>query len=311
MGICTRLVRYIYPDIDYTWFVREARKNISAELDFEKELGNQQKCAQIFHDNEDVHVPEVYPELSTGKVITMEFCSGMPLYSKEALVENNVNLDSLSKLIATTFYQMIFKHGFIHSDPHPANMLIRKKKNDELQLVLLDHGLYRPISEDFRVSYSNLWMSLLDRDAKRIQKYCRELNVEKNWHFFASMVTLSPWKDANTITREEPTKEQMQKYLRMYFKQISNVLSEMPAEMALIFKTRDQLRALDQRLGVTKLTKAQDKLISLNCIDALEESELKRAFKPLEAWSIRLQYAWRRIQVLLKFWCLNLMSNYQ
>lgn len=37
---------------------------------------------------------------------------------------------------------MIFKNGFVHSDPHPGNLLLNKDKNGQMNLILLDHGLY-------------------------------------------------------------------------------------------------------------------------------------------------------------------------
>ena len=59
---------------------------------------------------------------------------------------------------------MIFVHGFVHCDPHPGNILVRWKKNNsssslfelifgkqkQLEIILLDHGLYRRLSEEFR-----------------------------------------------------------------------------------------------------------------------------------------------------------------
>ncbi len=46
------------------------------------------------------------------------------------------------------FSEMIFSHGFVHSDPHPGNVLINpigkfKGKYQEFEIVLLDHGLYQ------------------------------------------------------------------------------------------------------------------------------------------------------------------------
>lgn len=48
------------------------------------------------------------------------------------------------------FSRMIFSHGFVHCDPHPGNVLINpvastnnNEKNQEFQIVLLDHGLYQ------------------------------------------------------------------------------------------------------------------------------------------------------------------------
>lgn len=38
---------------------------------------------------------------------------------------------------------MIFKAGFVHSDPHPGNLFVRKNCDGKLELVLLDHGIYQ------------------------------------------------------------------------------------------------------------------------------------------------------------------------
>lgn len=37
---------------------------------------------------------------------------------------------------------MIFKNGFVHSDPHPGNLLVKKDEKGKLNIILLDHGLY-------------------------------------------------------------------------------------------------------------------------------------------------------------------------
>ena len=46
-------------------------------------------------------------------------------------------------LVSSVFNEMIFSFGDVHCDPHPANMLLRKGPDGGMQLVLLDHGLYR------------------------------------------------------------------------------------------------------------------------------------------------------------------------
>ena len=52
----------------------------------------------------------------------------------------------VAKNLINIFSTMIFKHGFVHCDAHPGNILVRKAKNSlGHQIVLLDHGLYRII----------------------------------------------------------------------------------------------------------------------------------------------------------------------
>ena len=58
-----------------------------------------------------------------------------------------MNLKDIARLLSTAFSKQIFIHGFVHCDPHPGNVFVRKVYDKELrkyvpELVLLDHGLY-------------------------------------------------------------------------------------------------------------------------------------------------------------------------
>lgn len=79
----------------------------------------------------------------------MEYIEGFPIMDVNELKRQHFDLHRVAQIISDAFSSMIFEHGFVHSDPHQGNLLIRrvtdprngKKKLD--QVVLLDHGLYR------------------------------------------------------------------------------------------------------------------------------------------------------------------------
>lgn len=60
---------------------------------------------------------------------------------------------------------MIFRVGFVHADPHPGNLFVRLKKNHrsgkDLELVILDHGIYTSLPDSTRHSYTKLWRGIL------------------------------------------------------------------------------------------------------------------------------------------------------
>ena len=56
---------------------------------------------------------------------------------------------------------MLFRKGFVHSDPHPGNMFVRKNDHGELELVLLDHGIYAELDDNVRINYAGLWRGML------------------------------------------------------------------------------------------------------------------------------------------------------
>lgn len=90
-------------------------------------------------------------------------------------------LSDVSKLISTLFHSQVFLSGFVHSDPHPANVMVRKhpNKRGKPQLVLVDHGLYKEIDNGFRILYAQLYKSLLLADVPAIQATCEKLGITK------------------------------------------------------------------------------------------------------------------------------------
>ncbi len=85
----------------------------------------------------------------------------------------------LSSLISSVFQAQIFSDGFVHCDPHPANVLWRRKSKGDLELVLLDHGLYKQIDDKFRINYASLWKALLMADIWQIKKSCSDLGIDE------------------------------------------------------------------------------------------------------------------------------------
>lgn len=82
-------------------------------------------------------------------------------------------------MISSVFNSQVFLSGFVHVDPHPANVLLRSHphKPGKPQLVLVDHGLYKQIDEEFRSLYAHLWKSLLLADVPKIKSICEKMGV--------------------------------------------------------------------------------------------------------------------------------------
>lgn len=107
-----------------------------------------------------------------------------------------------SKLL---FDSLITVHANPYSDPHIGNILVRQHptRPGKPQLVLLDHGLYRDLTESFRRSYCRLWGALVSSNVPDIAKYCEELNVGQAYPLMASMLTMKSWDDitSNDLSR--------------------------------------------------------------------------------------------------------------
>lgn len=81
--------------------------------------------------------------MTTKRVLTMEFVDGGQVNDLAYMKENGINPFEVSEKLGQLYSEMIFMRGFVHSDPHPGNILVKKSKTKgQCDIVLLDHGLY-------------------------------------------------------------------------------------------------------------------------------------------------------------------------
>ncbi|GAX83513.1 hypothetical protein CEUSTIGMA_g10938.t1 [Chlamydomonas eustigma] len=257
-------VRLIFPDFDYQWLVDEAKLNLPRELDFTLELKNAEKCRSNLSSKVSklgpgrVHVPHMHPELSSHRVLTMEFIGdAVGVTDQKGLKAAGIRASELAKLISQTFGEMIFIHGHVHCDPHAANMMVRKRPEDGgTQLVLLDHGLYRDLDDEFRLAYAGLWRSLVFADEVGIRRHSEKMNAGDAVPLFAALLTQRPWEDILdnsvnhlAIPNSKEHKEHLARFAADNVKNISKMLLTVPRPLLLLLKTNDCLRSVDKELG--------------------------------------------------------------
>lgn len=252
MEFFTRIADKLFPEFKLMWLVDETKKNLPKELDFLHEADNAEKVREMFKHLKFLKIPKIYRELCSEKVLTMEFCEGRQITDVDYFKENNMNTHDICRQIGHLYSEMIFKEGFIHCDPHPGNVLVQKDKNNRTKLVLLDHGLYSTLDNEFRVDYCNLWMALLNADKDEIKRVCEKMNIPE-FGLFACIVTARSWESVSQgITKVKSSAQEVnhiKDFAASLIPQISQVLDKMPRSMLLILKTNDLLRAIEHRLG--------------------------------------------------------------
>lgn len=176
----------------------EFKVRLPNELDFQKEAKNAERCRELFKHNPSVYVPRVYHEYTKERVLTMSFENGIPVSHVKEMHQKGIDLKKLSRLISESFIYMIFEKGFVHSDPHPGNMFVRTYKNaqgkDDIQLVILDHGIYTDLTEETRLSYTKLWRGILSQDEEIIKQSSKELGADF-YELFTAMIVNRTYDD--------------------------------------------------------------------------------------------------------------------
>ena len=257
------LVRWVAPSADYRWLTREANENLPRELDFRIEAENSILCKRMVDASKAlrgrVDVPEVDLSRTSARVLVMEWIDGVSVSDKAGLKALGCNPKGLANAIATCFCEMIYRWGFVHADPHIANMLVRKSPGGgRWQLVLLDHGLYRRLDDSFRLEYSKLWKALILGDVAGVTASATRMNAAGSVPLFAGMLTQRQWRDVtkwekgtNRLKhdRTEREKEEIQEFVGQHAREISGLLAKVPRELLLLLKTNDCLRSVDKELG--------------------------------------------------------------
>lgn len=103
---------------------------------------------------------------------------------------------AIMDILVSLFSIQIFKWGFVHCDPHPGNIIIRRQTpSNKPQLVLIDHGLYVNMSDDLRRDYAQLWKGLLSGDLESLRNIGTKWGIGKgSLDLLASGVMLKPWR---------------------------------------------------------------------------------------------------------------------
>ncbi|MED6265141.1 putative aarF domain-containing protein kinase 1, partial [Characodon lateralis] len=142
--VLVKAVHWLFPDFAFMWLVDEAKKNMPLELDFLNEGHNAEKVANMLSHFPFLKVPMIFWDLSTKRILTMEFLEGGQVNDREYMKKHCINVNEISENLGKMYSEMIFVHGFVHCDPHPGNVLVRKcPLSQKTEIVLLDHGLYQ------------------------------------------------------------------------------------------------------------------------------------------------------------------------
>jgi ubiquinone biosynthesis protein len=160
--------------IDARGLIDEFARQIRQELDYRLEARN----AQVFHHNfagePHVHVPRVYWSYTRARVLTLEWLEGTQLADVDTLPLTLEERRELAYQVAETWMTMIFRHGFFHGDPHPANILVL----DEAGAIgLVDFGAAGKLTDDDMSKLTRLFIDAASENLDLIPKRLADLGV--------------------------------------------------------------------------------------------------------------------------------------
>ena len=151
--------------------VEEFAQQIKKELDFRMEAHNLQIFARNFAGDDTIHVPDVYLNLCTKRLVIMEYLDGINIADTPRLVREGYDLPLIARRGAIVGFKATFQHGFFHADPHPGNVFVLPGN----VIGLVDFGMMATVSQRDRERLAKLVYFISVRDEKRISRALNEL----------------------------------------------------------------------------------------------------------------------------------------
>ncbi|MCH8003031.1 MAG: AarF/ABC1/UbiB kinase family protein [Nanoarchaeota archaeon] len=152
--------------------IEEFAKWTEKELDFKREALNAKRFAKNFSADKDVKIPKIYDELTTNKILVMEFIDGIELHNIKQIKKKGINLRPLIDKSFEVILTQVFVHGFFHADPHPGNIFITKDK----KIAFVDFGIVGHFDENLKAKSIDLFYGVIENDAEKIVETLIELS---------------------------------------------------------------------------------------------------------------------------------------
>jgi ubiquinone biosynthesis protein len=159
--------------IDTNEIVDEFSRSIRQELDYRLEARNADGFHKNFAGHPHVAVPRVYWTYTRSKVLTLEYLDGVQLADLELDQWSLEQRRRLAYLIAETWMTMIFRQGFFHADPHPANILVLSPD----RIGLVDFGLTGKLTDDDMSRLTRLFIDAASENIEALPKRLADLGV--------------------------------------------------------------------------------------------------------------------------------------
>lgn len=153
--------------------VREFAKSIRRELDFMREGRNIDRFRRNFKHDDTVHIPQVYWDLTSEKVLTMEFIDGLKISENEKLIQVGLDPKVIALHAAQATLKQIFEHGFFHADPHPGNILILPNN----VIAPLDFGMMGSLDDESKAAAAEILAAVVDKNIDKMVRVFAEMGV--------------------------------------------------------------------------------------------------------------------------------------
>jgi predicted unusual protein kinase regulating ubiquinone biosynthesis (AarF/ABC1/UbiB family) len=174
------LLRWVMPDYGFDTIYEEIRGMVLAELDYRSEADALERIAENFKRRASqarIRIPRVIRELSTERVLTTEWVSGIRIANLAAIEAEKLDRRQIARACVEAYCEQIFVDGDYHADPHPGNLFVQATSalDRAPTIVFLDFGATARVSEAMRRGMVSFLQGAMARDTGKIVAAMKEM----------------------------------------------------------------------------------------------------------------------------------------
>ena len=156
--------------------INEFKEWTEKELDFRLEARNAKRFGQNFKGSKTVHIPKIYDELTTERILTLEFMDGIELHNIKEIKKRKLDFDAIIKNGFDAVMTQVFVHGIFHADPHPGNIIVMRNNS----IAFVDFGIVGYFDEKLKNMCIDLLYGIVEQDEELVMETLVGMGMESD-----------------------------------------------------------------------------------------------------------------------------------
>src|SRR3989338_7097994 len=154
--------------------VDEFREWTEKEIDFRLEARNAKRFWENFRGSKTVHIPKIYDQLTSERVLTLEFIEGIELHNIKEIKKRKLDFNEIIKNGFNAVMTQVFVHGIFHADPHPGNIIIMRDNS----IAFVDFGIVGYFDENLKNKCVDLLYGIVEQDEELVMETFLSLGLK-------------------------------------------------------------------------------------------------------------------------------------
>ncbi|OGX85823.1 ABC1 kinase family protein [Hymenobacter glacialis] len=146
-------------------------RSMSKELDYTAEARSMEQFRKLYADYTSFYIPKPFRELSTSRILVIEYISGCKITDKAQLQEWGLSPGAVAENGMDIYLTQIFEFGIFHADPHPGNVLVQPDGT----IVLIDFGMVGRLTKQQKYAFAGVFIGMARQDARSMALNFRRL----------------------------------------------------------------------------------------------------------------------------------------